>query len=66
MTFRIHLDRDGEAFIRRMLDQRRYAHASDVVRDALRLLEDQEKLHELKRAELFAKIQEGLDAADRG
>jgi antitoxin ParD1/3/4 len=66
MTFRIVLDRQGEDFVRRMLDTRRYEHASDVVLDALRLLEDQEKLRDLKRAELIAKIEEGLASADRG
>jgi antitoxin ParD1/3/4 len=66
MTFRIHLHREGEAFIQRMLDARRYESASDVVFHALLLLEDREKLRDLQRAELLAKIQEGVDAADRG
>lgn len=40
-----------------------YAHASEVVRDALRLMMEQEakKLEWLRRA-----IQEGIDSADRG
>jgi antitoxin ParD1/3/4 len=66
MTFRLVLDRQSEEFIQRMIESQRYEHASDVVLDALRLLEDQEKLRELKRAELFAKIDEGIASADRG
>jgi putative addiction module CopG family antidote len=61
MSFRIVLDRQGQEFVQRMLDEKRYEHPSEVVLDALRLLEDEEKLRHLKRAELIAKIEEGLE-----
>jgi antitoxin ParD1/3/4 len=41
-----------EAFIDAEVQGGRYNNASEVVRDALRLLEDQEKLRELRLAEL--------------
>lgn len=66
MPFRIVLDLQGQEFVQRMLDSKRYEHASDVVLDALRLLEDHERLRDLKRAELLAKIDEGLASAERG
>jgi antitoxin ParD1/3/4 len=40
----------------------RYASASEVVREALRLLEEQEGLRALKLQELRKLIQEGIDS----
>jgi antitoxin ParD1/3/4 len=60
MPFHIVLDREGEEFVQRMVDSKRYHDASDVLMHALVLLEDQEKLHELKQAELDEKIEAGL------
>ena len=48
-----------EAFIDAQVEGGRYNNASEVVRDALRLLEDQEKLRELKLAELRRLAEEG-------
>jgi antitoxin ParD1/3/4 len=41
-----------EAFIDAQVKSGRYNNASEVVRDALRLLEDQEKVRELRLAKL--------------
>ena len=48
-----------EAFIDAQVQGGRYNNASEVVRDALRLLEDQEKLRELRLAELRRLAEEG-------
>ena len=48
-----------EAFIDAQVQGGRYNNASEVVRDALRLLEDREKLRELKLAELRRLAEEG-------
>lgn len=60
------LDPHFTQFIQRMVDAGRYGDASDVLHAALRLLEDQEKLRELKLAELRAALQEGEDSGDGG
>ena len=43
-----------------------YLSASDVVRDALRLLEARDKLRALRSEEIREEIQVGVDQADRG
>ncbi|HEY0524022.1 MAG TPA: type II toxin-antitoxin system ParD family antitoxin [Stellaceae bacterium] len=48
-----------ETFIDEQVKSGRYNNASEVVRDALRLLEDQEKLRELRYAELRRLMDEG-------
>jgi antitoxin ParD1/3/4 len=44
----------------------RYQSASEVVREGLRLLDDQDHLRELHLDEVRKKIQTGLDQLDRG
>jgi antitoxin ParD1/3/4 len=48
-----------EAFIESQVQGGRYNNASEVVRDALRLLEDQEKLREIRLAALRRSAEEG-------
>lgn len=48
-----------ESFIEAQVTGGRYNNASEVVRDALRLLEDQQKLRELRQAELRELIEQG-------
>ena len=51
-----------ESFVKSLVQAGRYASASEVVRDSLRLLEDRERLREVKLNELRAAIQDGLDS----
>ena len=51
-----------ETFVRDLLASGRYASASEVLRDGLRLLEDQEKQREAKIAALRDAIREGLES----
>jgi antitoxin ParD1/3/4 len=48
-----------EAFIDSQIEGGRYNNASEVVRDALRLLEDREKLRELRFSDLRRLSEEG-------
>lgn len=51
-----------ESFVRDLLASGRYASASEVLRDGLRLLEDRERQREAKIAALRDAIQEGLES----
>lgn len=51
-----------ESFIKEQIQLGRYASASEVVRDALRALEDREKLRALKLEALRTEIQRGADS----
>jgi antitoxin ParD1/3/4 len=51
-----------EGFIQDQIKQGRYASASEVVRDGLRLLEDREKLRAAKLEALRADIRHGADS----
>ena len=51
-----------EAFIRDQIQRGRYASASEVIRDGLRVLEDQQKFRAMKLEALRAEIQKGADS----
>lgn len=54
-----------EQFIRNQIDGGRYASASEVVRDALRLLEDEQQRHSSLLKALREEVRKGL-ASGRG
>jgi antitoxin ParD1/3/4 len=58
----IYLGKHFEEFIRKQVESGRYANASEVVREALRLYED----NEIKLEQLRAKIAEGMASIERG
>jgi antitoxin ParD1/3/4 len=51
-----------EAFIKEQVRHGRYATASEVIRDGLRVLEDQERLRATKLEALRAEIQKGIQS----
>lgn len=66
MPTSIALGSHFEEFIKRLLNSGRFNNTSEVVRAGLRLLEDEEKLLEIRRKEFKAAIQEGIDSEDAG
>ena len=55
-----------EALVRRKVESGLYNSASEVVREALRLLEERDRIKEMKLEELRKEIQQGIDSLDRG
>ncbi|MDP2430730.1 MAG: type II toxin-antitoxin system ParD family antitoxin [Pseudomonadota bacterium] len=51
-----------ERFIHAQVESGRYASINEVVREALRLMEDQESLRELHIADLRHQVEEGMNS----
>jgi antitoxin ParD1/3/4 len=66
MPTSVALGNHFEKFIKEQLESGRFNNVSEVVRAGLRLLEDEEKLRQIRYAELKAAIQEGIDSEDAG
>ncbi len=49
-----------EKFIRAQIETGRYASASEVIRDSLRLLENRERLRQIEIEEYRKKVKEGM------
>lgn len=62
----VSLTPELERMIHDRVKSGRYHSASEVVREALRLLEEREELRRLRLAELRGKIAAGLASLDRG
>lgn len=66
MPTSVALGNHFEEFIKEQLESGRFNNTSEVVRAGLRLLEDEEKLRQIRHTELKAAIQEGIDSEDAG
>jgi antitoxin ParD1/3/4 len=66
MPTSVALGNHFEEFVKKQLDSGRFNNVSEIVRAGLRLLEDEEKLREIRHTELKAAIQEGIDSEDAG
>ena len=62
----VSLTPELEQFVANKVKSGRYTSASEVVREALRLLEEREQLRHLQKHELQKKIADGLDQLARG
>lgn len=62
----VSLTPELEELIQERVRSGRYTSASEVVREALRLLQDRDELRQLRLAELRTKVAAGLDSLDRG
>lgn len=62
----VHLTHELEQLVHSRVKSGRYGSASEVVRDALRLLADRDELLELRKQELRKKIAQALDSIQRG
>jgi antitoxin ParD1/3/4 len=66
MTVNISLTPQQEAKVRERVASGDYASVSEVMRAALRLLEQQEKLREIQLQELRDEVMIGVEQAERG
>lgn len=55
-----------EALIKDLVESGRYASASEVVRDGLRLIEEREEHRQVKLTALRQAIQDGIDSGPAG
>ena len=62
----VRLSEEAERFVRREVASGRYTSPQEVVRDSLRLLQEQGLVEKQRRAKLGEQIEEGLAQLDRG
>jgi len=62
MTMNINLTPQLESMVREKVSSGRYTSASEVVREALRLMEEQDHLRAAKLEQLRQAIREGVDS----
>jgi len=60
----VSLTKELEKLVDGKVASGRYSSASEVVRDALRLLEDRDRMREVRMAELSAEIRRGVESGD--
>jgi antitoxin ParD1/3/4 len=62
----VNLTPELEALVQRKVESGLYNNQSEVVREALRLLEEQDRLREAQLGRLRGTLAKGLTQADRG
>jgi antitoxin ParD1/3/4 len=62
----VHVTDELERLVQSKVQSGRYNSASEVVREALRLLEERDELRAIRKNELRKRIAEGLDAVKAG
>jgi antitoxin ParD1/3/4 len=65
-TRNINLTEHFDHFVERQVSSGRYGNASEIVREALRLLEEQEQEREAKLKALRQAAKQGFDEIDQG
>jgi antitoxin ParD1/3/4 len=55
-----------EKFVQEKVESGLYNSASEVIREALRLLEEKDRFRQIRMEELKKQVSEGVDALDRG
>lgn len=65
-TMNVHLTPELEVLVQSRVQTGRYDSASEVVREALRLMEERDRLFELHRDEMRKKIAQGLESLQLG
>lgn len=62
----VSLTSELEEFVNQKVQSGMYFSASEVIREGLRLLKDQDALKEMRLKELRKEIQKGIDSLERG
>lgn len=62
----VSLTLELEQFIKDKVNSGKYNSVSEVIGEALRLLDERDRFQEQRLAELKAKIREGIEASERG
>ena len=65
-TLNVSLTPEQNSFVAAKVKSGDYLTASEVIREALRLLQEQDRIREMRLDELRARIKVGLDQLDRG
>ena len=66
VSMNVHLTPEVEQLVQNKVESGRYNSASEVVREALRLMEQKDELRAIQLQDLRNRIDRGLSEADRG